>query len=162
MSPARVAAAALALALAGRPLAAQSDSYAVPLAPTPAAGAARGQARLHYAASPFGIAVTVDGRASYDLAITLTGLPAPASLGRYGVIVAWAVSPDLSLWQPLGAVSDGTTTLGPVALNKFLVVISAETTAEVTTHAGPVLLRGYSPSIWLQSFITHPLFRGVN
>ena len=51
--------------------------------------------------------------------------------------------------------------MGEIELNKFLLVITAERTAEPATHAGPVVLRGYSPSIWLQTFLTHPLFRGV-
>jgi len=157
-------AAAAALGLSTRPLAAQAGTYEIPLAPTASAPAASGHARLHFAASPFGIAVTADGRASYDVAITLAGLPSPASLGREGTpaILAWAVSPDLAEWQRLGPVGTGTTTLGPIEWNKFLLVITAEPSADAATHRGPILLRGYSPSTWLQSFITHPLFRGVN
>lgn len=143
-------------------LAAQAGPYDIPLAPTARAPAARGHARLHFAASPFGVAVTTDGRARYDVAITLTGLPAPATLGRYSAYVAWAVTPDLEVWQRLGPVGNGTTTLGRIELNKFLLVVSAEANADAATRSGPVLLRGYSPSTWLQSFITHPLFRGVN
>lgn len=158
--------AAAALALAGIPggatLAAQAGPYDIPLAATARVPAARGHAQLHFAASPFGVAVTAEGRASYDVVITLAGLPAPATLGRYAAYVAWAVTPDLDAWQRLGPVDNGTTTLGRIELNKFLLVISAEAEADATTHAGPVLLRGYSPSTWLQSFITHPLFRGVN
>lgn len=157
-------AAALTLAdlSAGPPLVAQTGPYDLPLAATPSVSAARGHAQLHFAASPFGVAVTADGRASYDVAITLVGLPAPATLGPYAATLAWAVSPDLNQWQRLGPVGNGTTTLGPVELNKFLLVITAEARADAATHGGPVLLRGYSPSTWLQSFITHPLFRGVN
>jgi hypothetical protein len=158
-----VAAALVVAELSGeRPLAAQAGPYDIPLAATPGASAARGHARLHFAPSPFGVAVTADGRTSYDVAITLAGLPAPATLGPYTATVAWAVSPDLSQWHRLGPVGNGTSMLGPVELNKFLLVISAEARADVATHSGPVLLRGYSPSTWLQSFITHPLFRGVN
>jgi hypothetical protein len=144
------------------PLAAQTGPYDIPLAATTTVPAAQGHARLLFGASPFGVAVTADGRASYDVAVTLAGLPAPATLGRYGAFVAWAVSPDLSEWQRLGEVGNGTTTLGRIELNKFLLVITAEPGAAVATRSGPVLLRGYSPSTWLQSFITHPMFRGVN
>jgi hypothetical protein len=161
---ARVAAAALGLSAlsVGGALAAQAGPYDIPLAATPSAPGASGHARLVFAASPFGVAVTADGRASYDVAVTLAGLPTPATLGRYAAYVAWAVSPDLDRWQRLGAVDNGTATLGRIELNKFLLVITAEPGVEVATRSGPVLLRGYSPSTWLQSFITHPMFRGVN
>lgn len=154
-------AAAVFLEIAPQPLAAQAGTYEIPLAPTATAASARGHAKLHFAPSPFGVAVTADGRNSYDVAITLSGLPSPASLHR-AAIVAWAVSPDLSEWQWLGPVGDSTTTLGPIDMNKFLLVVTAEPSPNPVTHSGPILLRGYSPSIWLQSFITHPLFRGVN
>lgn len=164
MRRARFAAATLALAGIGigHPLSAQASPYDIPLASTPGAAAAHGRARLRFAASPFGVAVTADGRASYDVAITLAGLPAPGALGRYTAYVAWVVSPDLSEWRRLGPVGNGTTIVGPIELNKFLLVISAEARVDAVTRTGPVLLRGFSPSIWLQSFITHPLFRGVN
>jgi hypothetical protein len=160
----RVVAATLALVSIARadPLTAQAGPYDIPLAPTSIVPTAQGHARLLFGASPFGVAVTADGRASYDVTITLAGLPAPATLGPYRAFVAWAVSPDLSQWQRLGVVGTGTTTLGRIELNKFLLVLSAEARADVTTHAGPILLRGFSPSTWLQSFITHPMFRGVN
>jgi hypothetical protein len=148
--------------IAGRALAAQAGPYDIPLAATRLAPAAQGHARLRFAPSPFGVAVTADGRASYDVAITLTSLPAPAELGRYAAYVAWAVSPDLAQWIRLGTVGDGTSTVGRVELNKFLLVITAEAQADGTTHTGPVLLRGFSPSTFLQSFLSHPLFRGVN
>jgi hypothetical protein len=135
--------------------------FDIPLFATKAAPAAEGHARLIYAPSPFGVAVTADGRARYDVQLTISGLAAPAGTGAHPVYVAWAVTPDLDQWYRLGAVANGHGTVGEIALNKFLLVITAEQRADATTHAGPVVLRGYSPSIWLQSFITHPLFRGV-
>lgn len=129
---------------------------------TPAAPTASGTARLVYAESPFGVAVTADGRAVYDVEITAAGLPAPSALGAYSAYVAWSVSPDLSRWQRLGAVVNGTTTVGQADLNKFLLVITAEHDVAPAAHAGPTVLHGTSPSGWLQSFLTHPLFRGVS
>lgn len=127
---------------------------------TQRAPAARGQARLVFASSPFGVAVTADGRASYDVQLDLSGLPAPSTLGGYTVYVAWAASTDLSAWHRLGVVTNGAATVGRAELNKFLLVISAESTA-TSAHAGPTVLHGTSPSGWLQSFLTHPMFRGV-
>ena len=149
-----------AVVLAAALLGAPEGPYDIPLFATPKAPAAHGHARLVYAASPFGIAVTADGRAQYDVRVTAE-LPAPATLGAYGAFVAWAVSPDLSRWDRLGTVTSGTTTVGHVDMNKFLLVITAERVATPPTHAGPTVLHGTSPSGWLQSFLTHPLFRGI-
>jgi hypothetical protein len=58
-------------------------------------------------------------------------------------------------------VSNGTSTVGPVDMNKFLFVITAESDSMAPSHTGPTVLHGTSPSGWLQSFLSHPLFRGV-
>ena len=131
------------------------------LRPTARVPEATGHARLVYASSPFGIAVTADGRARYDAQVTLAGLPDPSALGAYRAYVAWAVSSDLSEWHRLGTVTNGTTTVGSAELNKFLFVITAEADSASPKQGGPVMLRGASPSTWLQSFLSHPLFRGI-
>ena len=128
---------------------------------TPKAPAAQGHARLVFAQSPFGVAVTADGRASYDVEIEATGLPEPSTLGGYTAYVAWTASTDLSEWHRLGAVTNGTSTVGRAELNKFLLVITAESSATTAVHSGPTVLHGTSPSGWLQSFLSHPLFRGI-
>jgi hypothetical protein len=153
----------LSLLAAGVLLAAPpAGPYDIALLATPKAGAAEGHARLVFAESPFGIAVTEDGRARYDIQVTATKLPVPSSLGAYTSFVAWDVSTDLSAWRRLGVVTIGKTTVGQAELNKFLFVITAEADSVTTTHAGPTILHGHSPSGWLQSFVTHPLFRGVS
>ncbi|HEX6599584.1 MAG TPA: hypothetical protein VF034_09710, partial [Gemmatimonadaceae bacterium] len=124
--------------------------YDIKLHPTAAAPAVSGQARLVFAASPFGIAVTADGRARYDIQVTAAGLPGAGSSGAY---VAWATSTDLTKWVRLGTVKNGTTTVGHVDMNKFLLVITAEPDSAATTHSGPTVLHGTSPSGWLQSFL---------
>jgi hypothetical protein len=134
--------------------------YDITLHPTAVAPAASGHARLVYAASPFGIAVTADGRARYDIQVTATGLPCGASASA-SACVAWATSTDLATWVRLGTVKNGTTTVGHVDMNKFLLVITAELDSTVRTHAGPTVLHGTSQSGWLQSFLSHPLFRGI-
>lgn len=136
--------------------------FDIALFATPKAPSARGSARLVYAASPFGIAVTADGRASYDVRITASGLPEPSSLGAYSAYIAWAATPDLSRWHRLGPVTNGTSTVGRAEENKFLLVITAEADSATAAHAGPTVLHGTSPSGWLQSFLNHPLFRGVS
>ena len=122
---------------------------------------ASGHARLVYAASPYGVAVTTDGRARYDVQVTATGLPAPSSLGAgYTTYVAWESTPDLTRWVRLGTITNGTSTVGSADLNKFLFVVTAESSATTAEHHGPTVLHGSSPSAWLQNFMSHPLFRG--
>lgn len=140
---------------------AAAGPFDIALLNTPKAPGAHGHARLVYARSPFGIAVTADGRASYDVQIEASGLPEPSSLGAYNAYVAWAASADLAEWHRLGVVKNGTSTVGHAELNKFLLVITAEASESPSTHGGPTVLHGTSPSGWLQSFLSHPLFRGI-
>jgi hypothetical protein len=135
--------------------------FDIPLFATPKAPGAEGHARLVFAASPFGVAVTQDGHASYDVQVTASGLPDPSTLGDFHAYVAWVASTDLAAWVRLGTVRNGTTTVGRAEMNKFLLVITAEADSAPPAHAGPTVLHGTSPSGWLQSFLTHPLFRGV-
>lgn len=152
----------LTLLAAGALLAAPpAGPYDIALLSTAKAPAAEGHARLVFAQSPFGVAVTADGRARYDIQVTAAKLPAPSSLGAYTSYVAWEVTTDLATWRRLGTVANGSTTVGQAELNKFLFVITAEADSSTAAHAGPTILHGHSPSGWLQSFITHPLFRGI-
>ncbi len=158
------------LLLLGLPAAAQAQApmrregpYDVPLFNTPRTASSTGLARLVYASSPFGIAVTVDGVDRYDVRLNIKGMPAPSSLGPYKAYVAWQVTTDLSKWKRLGPVRNGTTVVGTTDLNKFLLVITAEASATSDTHHGPIVLHGTSPSGWLENFLTHDaFFRGVN
>lgn len=149
------------LAVLAVPLLVGAGPYDIPLFATPKAPAAHGSARLVFAASPFGVAVTADGRAQYDIQVTAADLPAPSSLGSYTTYVAWAATPDLSTWVRLGTIQNGTSIVGHVDLNKFLLVITAEADSAPAQHAGPTILHGTSPSGWLQSFLNHPMFRGI-
>jgi hypothetical protein len=155
---ARLALLAAAAILAGS----AAGPYDIVLHPTEAAPDAEGEARLHWAESPFGVSVTPEGHARYDIRVTARKLPPPERLGRYRGYVAWAATPDLGQWVRLGPVGNGVSTVGSVELNKFLLVITAEADSASATHSGPTVLHGTSPSGWLQSFLTHPLFRGVS
>ncbi|HET9065666.1 MAG TPA: hypothetical protein VFN22_07610 [Gemmatimonadales bacterium] len=139
-----------------------SGPFDIPLLPGPKVPTAEGEARLLFASSPFGVAVTVDGRHRYDIRIALSGLPDPTSLGAYHAYVAWEVSTDLADWHRLGAVQNGTTTVGQTSRNKFLLVITAEPDSMPSDHSGPTVMHGTSPSGWLQTFMTHPMFRGIS
>jgi hypothetical protein len=135
--------------------------FDIPLFAGKATPAASGAAREIFSDSPFGISVTADGHHSYDLRINARNLPDPATLGAFHGYVAWEVSTDLADWHRLGVIANGVTIVGRAEWNKFLVVITAEADTTSTTHSGPVVLHGTSPSGWLQIFLTHPLFRGI-
>jgi hypothetical protein len=136
--------------------------YQIILLPGSAAPRAHGEGRLVFADSPFGVAVTADGHHRYNVRIHATGLPEPSALGGYHAFVVWEASPDLKEWHRLGAMHGDTATVGTMEMNKFLLVITAEAGAATTTHSGPIVLHGTSPSGWLQTFLTHPLFRGIS
>jgi suppressor of ftsI len=119
------------------------DLFCINLSATDRGGAASGVVSLEYIPGPFTVPVTVDGRYRYTLAIALRGLPrAPAGTSY----VAWAATPTLDVIQRLGAVTNGANRVGEIALDRFLVLISAEATPVSSQPRGPVLLRGESPS----------------
>ena len=99
--------------------------YDIQLRNTPKTPNARGTARLIFAQSPFGVAVTADGHASYDVQLSLSGLPEPSALGPYTAYVAWGVTTDLKQWRRLGPVGNGESTVGTIEFNKFLLVVAA-------------------------------------
>ena len=137
--------------------------YDIMMFPAPKAPTARAEARLVFADSPFGVAVTEDGHARYDVEISAApGVPPPpSSLGYYSVYVAWAATPDLNQWHRLGVVSNGSSRVGSVEFNKFMLVVTAEQDLASTSHDGPTVLSGTSPSGWLQPMLTQPVFHGV-
>jgi hypothetical protein len=150
-----------ALCVAGLMLLGSATPYDIPLRGTSAAPTAKGAARLQYAASPFGVAVTADGRASYDVRFDLEGLPDPSTLNGAAAYVAWMTSTDLKSWRRLGTVRNGRTVVGQADLNKFLLVVTAEADSMASMRKGPTVLHGPSPSTWLQMMLSHPLFRGI-
>jgi len=81
--------------------------------------------------------------------LTLTGLPDPASLGPYRSYTAWATTPDLDPPIALGTVTNGRTVVGPIALERFIIMVSAERSAGVRSRKGPLVLRGSSPSLFM-------------
>jgi FtsP/CotA-like multicopper oxidase with cupredoxin domain len=120
--------------------------YCLPLFATAIAPLAGGTAVLQLDAGPFGLPVTRDGRVLSRVALDLTGLPEPASLGPYHAFVAWATTPDLDPMIPLGAVGNGRTITRAIALERFIIMVSAERSAQVESRGGPLVLRGSSPS----------------
>jgi hypothetical protein len=83
------------------------------------------------------------------------------TLGPYSTYVAWAVTPDLARDVKLGVVTNGRTEVGVVGLNQFLLMITAERSADVTRQLGPAILNGTSPSMALQPHDAPPITRAA-
>ncbi|MDX1494601.1 MAG: multicopper oxidase domain-containing protein, partial [Longimicrobiales bacterium] len=128
-----------------------SDLYCVDLVPTTRGGDAAGVVELRRPWSPFGVTVTADGRHRHDLIAWLARLPDPSTLGPYTTYVAWATPLALDPVVKLGEVVNGRNELGEVAFNKYLIWISAEASAEVEERAGPLVVRGRSPSARMEA-----------
>ncbi|HSM37165.1 MAG TPA: hypothetical protein VK837_12255 [Longimicrobiales bacterium] len=161
LTAARGLAALVAAAVIGPPPAAPRSECAAPpdpmlirLVPTAHANGASGEVRLHFAASPFGVSATRDGRHDFTLDLTVEGLAAPVGT----TVVVWAATPDLGRVHRLGVLGADGTLESRIALNKFLVFLTAEPDPGVERWTGPVLLRGSSPSGRMHSMAGHGPF----
>jgi hypothetical protein len=128
----------------------------VELDPTGRLPGVAGCGRLAVEWSPFGIALSRDGHVRYRIDLHLTGLDRHARQedGDGPVFIAWALSPDLSQVHRIGVVEGGRVT-GSVWLNQYLVAVTAEPGADVETMAGPIVIRGRSPTGWIEPFQHH-------
>ena len=106
---------------------------------------ARGTLELQPITGPFGVAVTVAGAPRYRLVAHVTGLPAPARLGRYTTYVAWAYTVTMDSAINLGVVHNGRSALGEIAREQFRVVVTAEPEPGGSERTGRIVLRGTSP-----------------
>jgi hypothetical protein len=128
------------------PLAPSRDLYCIELVAAPGAEGVAGTVELGQVPGPFTVAVTAEGFPRYRLALDVSGLPVPSSLGKFATYVAWATSPAMHPVLRLGEVANGRTVLGDVDLEKFVVLVTAERNARVKEPEGKVVLRGQSPS----------------
>jgi len=128
------------------------------LAPTPVARPASGWVELVPAASPFGVAATVDGSLVFDLEITVADLPPVSTLGSYTHYEAWLATPKLDVVHDLGTIENNVLVRAQADWNKFTVIVSPEASAGVRRWGSTVALIGRSPSSLMQSFASHPLF----
>ena len=127
-----------------------SDLYCIELLPAGDIDNATGEARLVPPSSPFGIAVTKAGEPQHDVVFTLRSLPSAATLGGNPVFIAWAVTPQLRPFVKLGELHEGTTRLGRIPFDRFLLLITAEAHALVKEPGRRVILRGASASLRMQ------------
>ena len=111
---------------------------------------ASGRVALLMRPGPFTVDVTASGVLRFSPVIDLAGLPVPASLGPYSTYVAWVATPVMDPVLRLGEVRNGRTQLPAIALDKFIILVTAEPSATVTSPTGRFVLRGASPSTRLQ------------
>jgi suppressor of ftsI len=127
---------------------ASHDLYCIHLLPA-ASYTATGTAELDWIPGPFTINVSRDGTNRWNLRVSLRNLP-PLPQGPAPGYVAWVMPPSLTPMIRLGTVREGTTDLGPFALQVFLVHISAEPDTTATTRQGALVLRGESAATRLR------------
>jgi hypothetical protein len=132
------------------------DPFTIALVPTANADGASGEAKLTFAQSPFGIAVTPAGHHLYDITVATDGLRSTPGV----TYVAWAVTPTLAQTAKLGPLDAEGETTAQVAFNKFLVFVTAETSPDVDRWTGPIVLRGISRSGRLHTMLGHGPFEG--
>lgn len=133
------------------------DPYLVQLVPTAHANGARGTVRLRFAESPFVVTVTQEGNHRYQ-ADFLATLP-----GRMDAVpVVWVATPSLDRHEKLGALDAAGTLSAEIHFTKFLVFVTAESSADVVTWSGPILLRGMSPSGRMHTMAGHGPFANEN
>ena len=129
---------------------ADADLYCIELLPATSIDGATGTAYLLSPPSPFGVAVTPAGEHQYDIQFDVQGLPAPSTLGPYRTYVAWATTPQMHPVVKLGVIGNGRTTLGRIAFDRTLILITAETSASVSERSGRLVLRGTSAAVRMQ------------
>ena len=130
----------------GGPRAPSRDIYCVELVRSPTVPAGEGVLELALPGSPFGLGVLRDGRLTFEARLTLSDLPDPSTLGDYTTYVAWVAPPVMFPMRKLGEVSNGTNTFPAIDLNKFMVLISAERSADADERTGRIVLRALSPA----------------
>jgi FtsP/CotA-like multicopper oxidase with cupredoxin domain len=124
------------------------DPWCTELVPVPEFRTARSVLELRAETSPFGIAVTSDGRPRQDIVIIIDGLPEPHTIGA-SAYVAWATDLVMARSSRLGIVTNGRNVLPNVDENQFRVLVSAETSPAAAERTGRIILRGTSPSVRL-------------
>jgi suppressor of ftsI len=122
------------------------DLYCIELVPAPDFAGVSGRVELGHIPGPFTIAVGPGGEARYQPIIAVAGLPSPDSLGGYRTYVAWVAPPTMYPIARLGEVRNGRVTLATIDLEKFVILVTAESSAGVKQPGGRVVLRGQSPS----------------
>src|ERR1041385_2535567 len=127
------------------------DLYCIELVPIPALEGVAATFELDRIPSPFGTNVTKDGRQVYAPVLRATGLPEPGAFSPGArVWIAWMTTQQFSETRKLGVVGNGSYSLPQVDWPKFLILVTAEVSADAREPDGRVALRGFSPSSRMQ------------
>ena len=102
---------------------------------------------LYQAPSPFGVSVSEDGRYIYDVGLLIRGLRTRPDR----TYVVWAITPDMENRRKLGVWVPGSTTVGRVDWNRFMIVVTAEPSPDTDAWQGPILFSASSPSGKMQT-----------
>jgi suppressor of ftsI len=127
-------------------LGASRDLYCIELVAAPDIAGASGRVELGHLPGPFTVAVGPAGEPRYRPVISVAGLPSPESLGPYRTYIAWVASPTMYPVTRLGEIRNGRAALGSIDLEKFVILVTAESSAGAKQPGGRVVLRGQSPS----------------
>lgn len=126
-----------------------STPFCSELVAVPSLRGATGMMELRPVRSPFGVAVTADGRLRHRIVLHMSGLPRPDSLGAFGTYIAWAYTLTMDGERRLGEVHNGRVDVGEVPYEPFRVLVSAEAGPATRTRSGRLVLRATSPSALL-------------
>lgn len=131
--------------------------YALELVTTrniPGTGIARAIADVSLPdASPFSVALTNDGSYAYAVSVSLERMKAPPQ----GRLVAWVTTREIDRVERIGALDDSFRAFGSVSWNKFIVLITLESSddSDQEMWAGPVVFRGMSRSGMMHTMLGH-------
>ncbi|MFQ5678015.1 MAG: hypothetical protein ACE5HP_00980 [Gemmatimonadota bacterium] len=131
-----------------------ADPQRVLLKATSSTGGGSGYVELTMATSPFGVSVSPAGHYLFDLKVAVQQLRRRPGLSY----VVWVATPELDRVRKLGVLGEGGVVSGQVDWNKFLVFVTAETSTEVSTWKGPILLTALSPSGLMHTMRGHGIF----
>jgi len=115
---------------------------------------ASGTIQLRPVMSPFGIAVTPEGRGVFEATTTVKNLPEAATLGaQFNNYVLWVASPSLDQIRNLGAIINNVPITARVDFVKMMYMVTAEPAANVkgTNFKGAIVLVGRSASARVQN-----------
>jgi hypothetical protein len=134
--------------------------FAVDLVSTkklPGSARAVGTGHVTFASSPFGVALAPDGSYVYDVSIQLQGLEPPDR----GVLVAWLTTTQVDRVERLGTLDADLSVRGQVDWNKFLVVVTLESSDDphAAMWSGPIVMRGVSRSGLMHTMAGHGPFQ---
>ena len=127
----------------------------------PGTGLATGKVQASVSGnSPFSVQLTPDGSYAYDLHVSLQRMKAPLQ----GNLVAWVTTTEIDRIERMGALDANLQTSGRVRWNKYIVVITLESSDDPDQKqwAGPIVMRGMSRSGMMHTMVGHGALQEEN